>query len=101
MFHHRGGESVKSGFYWNVTRREIVTVSRGAGVLPGGEAHRYIKLPTLLVLGFAPLMGLLYIIFLPFAGFAMVLDLAGRKMGRALRKAALEVKTMVSEALRA
>ena len=97
MFSYHGGESVRGGFYWNPGKWEIAPVARG-GVLPGSGAERYIKVPILLVLVLAPLLGFLYVIFLPFIGFALVLGLAGRKGIRALRKALAQVGRIVSPA---
>lgn len=85
---YNSGDKVKGGFYWNAKEWSIVTVSGKTGVLPRGEAHRYIKIPTLLLLLVAPVMGLLYVIFLPFIGFAFVLGLAGTKAVKAIRRVA-------------
>ena len=98
MFNYRGGQNVKSGFYWNLAKWEIVTVEKGRGILPGGEEHRYIKLPILLMIGCAPVMGAIYVIFLPLMGFALILGLGGKKLVEVLHKAATEVKETVRRA---
>jgi hypothetical protein len=81
MLRHEGGSSVRNGFYWNLSRWTIVTIPKEGGVLPGTVEHRYLKLPVLLLLALAPLMGGLYVMFLPFIGFAMVGATAARKAG--------------------
>ena len=101
MLNYYGGQTVKGGFYWNLEKWEIVIIENGRGVLPGVEAYRYIKLPTLLFVCCAPLMGLLYVVFLPFIGLAMALGLAGRKIAHLLRKAFAELRTLVHRAQRA
>lgn len=96
MLRHHGGSRVKCGFYWNLAKWEIVTVPKEGGILPGALEHRYVRVPILLLLAFAPVMGGLYVTFLPFIGFAMVLGYAGRKTGEAIRRAFMEVMAAVS-----
>ncbi|RMF90875.1 MAG: hypothetical protein D6736_06010 [Nitrospinota bacterium] len=79
MTRYHGGERVKAGYYWNISRWEIVTVPPPGGVLPGEHAS-YLRLPLLLVALFAPLIGGLYVIFLPFIGFAMLLSFAAKEL---------------------
>ncbi|OFV96095.1 MAG: hypothetical protein A3F68_04545 [Acidobacteria bacterium RIFCSPLOWO2_12_FULL_54_10] len=101
MLNYQGGQSVKSGFYWNFKRWEIVTIEKGAGLLPGSETDRYIKLPVLLFMCSAPFLGLLYVVFLPFIGFAMVFWLVARKIMQFLGKAITELRALVRATLRA
>jgi len=92
MLTHRGGTRVRAGFYWDRARWTLVTLPGGGGVLPGGEERGYLRVPVLLLLVLAPVMGGLYVLFLPFIGFTMVIGLAAKRglqgIGRAL--AALE-----------
>lgn len=87
MARYRGNEQVKIGFYWNSSRWEIVTIPKGGGVLPGGDKVRYIRIPLPLVVLLGPLVGAVYVIFLPFIGFAMFFGFAGMRLLSALRKA--------------
>ncbi len=100
MWRHRGGSRVKWGFYWNLAKWEIVMIPKAGGVLPGSEGHRYLRMPILLLLALAPVMGGLYVVFLPFIGFAMALGFAGRKTAGALRKVFMELMTALSPAWR-
>jgi hypothetical protein len=86
MSRYHGGSQVGAGFYWNVAAWTIETIGKEGDLLPGGAEHRYVKLPMLLVLALAPMMGGLYVIFLPCIGFAMVLALAARKTLEALTR---------------
>ena len=81
MFKHRGGETVKGGFYWNQAQWHLENVEGKMGVLPGSEETRYTRVPTLLLFVLAPLMGALFVVFLPFIGFAL---LAGMLVARAM-----------------
>lgn len=88
MLAHRGGTRVRAGFYWDRARWTLVTLPGEGGVLPGGEERGYLKVPVPLLLLLAPVMGGLYVLFLPFIGFTMVIGLATRRavegIGRAL-----------------
>jgi hypothetical protein len=79
MLGYRGGERVKAGPYWNLTKGELVSLSGQDGVLPGGSDERYMKAPLPLLMVFGPLAGLAYVIFLPFIGFATVAMLLGQR----------------------
>jgi hypothetical protein len=76
---HQGGENVKGGFYWNTARWEVVTVDGKKGTLPGGPMQKYVRVPALALIPLAIGFSGLYVIFLPFIGFAMVLSLVVRK----------------------
>jgi len=88
MLNHKGGDNTKGGFYLKKGEWEIVTVEGKNGILPGGVECEYIKLPALL---FVPLvvpvlmvMGALYVMFLPFIGFARLFAMIAKKTAKAL-----------------
>ena len=87
MLRHNGGERAKAGFYWNPTRWEIIPAKKG-DTLPGGEETGYYKIPFILVLLLGPLMGALYVGFLPLIGFGLFFGFVGRKLFHVLGKAA-------------
>ena len=70
MLKFKGGDEVKPGFYWNLAEWEAHVVPPEGGALPGAEAARFVRLPLLVVLPLAPLMGAVYAFFLPFIGIA-------------------------------
>jgi len=96
MLKRTGGTNVRTGFYWNLGKWEMATVPRQGGLLPGGADDQYIKIPMLALLVLAPMMGGLYVMFLPFVGFVLVFAYAGRKGGAALRTGFMEVATSVA-----
>ena len=98
MLRHHGGTRVRAGFYWNVAGWTIETIGKEGDLLPGGAEHRYVKLPIVLVLALAPVMGGLYVMFLPCIGFAMVLALAARKAVEALTRLGVGLMATVSPA---
>jgi len=76
---YQGGASVKGGFYWNTAELEVVTVDGKNGPLPGGPTQNYLKVPALALIPLAMGFSALYVMFLPFIGFAMVFSLIVRK----------------------
>jgi len=96
MSKHTGGTEVKAGFYWNLRKWEMVTLSGAGGTLPGTAEDRYLKVPIVAFLFIAPVMGGLYALFLPFIGFAMLFAFLGRKAGAAGRAALLRLGGLVS-----
>jgi hypothetical protein len=93
MARHQGGEVVKGGFYWNQAQWLVENVEGKFGMLPGGEDARYVRVPTVMMFLLAPLMGALFVIFLPFIGFALLIGmLAARAMGLFTKKPAATPK---------
>lgn len=80
MFKHKGGDVVKGGFYWNQAQWHLENVEGKFGALPGDENARYARVPTLLLFLLAPLMGALFVVFLPFIGFALLIGMLGAKV---------------------
>ena len=76
---HQGGTNVKGGYYWNTAGRKVVTIDGKEGTLPGGPMQKYVRVPTLLFIALAPVLGALFVVFLPFIGFGMLLILLVQK----------------------
>lgn len=79
MFKHRGGDVVKGGFYWNQAQWRLENVEGKFGMLSGDGTTRYAWVPTLLLFLLAPLMGALFVVFLPFIGFALLIGMLGAR----------------------
>jgi hypothetical protein len=74
------GTLVKGGFYFNRDKLDLITVSGKEGLLPGAEGQRFLRVPVLAVLLLAPLLGGLFVMFMPLIGFALVFQHLGRLM---------------------
>jgi hypothetical protein len=96
MFRHTGGETVRQGFYWNGAKWDVTLIEPQGGLLPGEANERYARVPVLAMLVLAPIMGALYVFFLPFIGVAMVLDFVARRAGRAVRAGAMSLLAAVA-----
>ncbi len=79
MKRYTGNQVVKKGIYLSLTRRDLATIESDSDILPGASDERYVKIPPVAMIVLGPIMGLLYVIFLPFISFAMVLGLMAHK----------------------
>ena len=84
---YNGGTKVNYGFYWSAKAWDMAMIPAEGGLLPGGTDQRYTRIPTFLFLLMAPIMGALYVVFLPFAGFALLIG-----------HAAIGLKTLATDA---
>lgn len=78
MTTYTGRQTVKAGIYLNTKTYSIETLNQ-FGELPGTDVDTYRHIPMLAMLAAAPLLGLAFVMFLPFIGFAMMLHLVGTK----------------------
>jgi len=81
------GSIVKGGFYLNRDKWTLVTVNGKQGALPGAEGQRFLRVPVLAVLFLAPVLGGLFVAFLPFIGFALLFQHLGRLTLSGIRRA--------------
>lgn len=72
MRKYEANEIANPGFYWNGKAWDLTTIEGTPKPLPGEPGTTFLRIPALLVLGLAPLMGALYVMFLPVIGFAML-----------------------------
>lgn len=82
-----GGTTVKAGTYWNTANGNRVEMEQ-EGSLPGDNKTRYIKAHAVVMLMAAPLIGLVFAVFLPFIGIAMSLSLVTKKLAQGVAEAA-------------
>ena len=78
MRHYKGTEKVEPGLYFNPRQWSFKSID-DEGPLPGSKDETYRRVPMLALLVAGPFLGLAYVIFLPFMGFAMVAWLLGVK----------------------
>ncbi|MCR4375266.1 MAG: hypothetical protein NUW22_10495 [Acidobacteria bacterium] len=75
---YSANQHVESGLYLNLKKFSITSLEAD-GPLPGTADDAYQRIPMLLMLAAAPLLGLVFVIFLPLIGFAMVAHLLGTR----------------------
>jgi hypothetical protein len=82
MTTYTGNQEVDPGLYLNTRRFTIASIEHRSA-LPGIEDDHYRRIPLLLMLAAAPLVGLIYVIFLPLIGFGAVSVLLAGKAAEA------------------
>ena len=93
---HTGGTKVDYGFYWSAKAWDMAMIPAEGGLLPGGSDRHYARIPTVLFLLMAPLMGACYVVFLPFAGFALLAGHAFRGVKTLATDAFMHIAVAVS-----
>lgn len=78
MLYH-GGARVEQGTYWDMKQGERLEVALDA-ILPGAGDKLYIKASAATMVVAAPVVGLLFAVFLPFIGIAMAISLFVRRV---------------------
>lgn len=71
MKRYTGKQTVEPGLYLNL-RQLAFEAKDVAGPLPGEPADVYRRVPVVVMLALAPLVGLAFVVFLPFIAFATV-----------------------------
>lgn len=78
---YRPGEAAPAGTYWSTKTFEMVQVAQEGDCLPAGDG-KFFRAPLALALLVAPLAGLAFVLFLPFAVPAMALHALGSRFLR-------------------
>ena len=71
MTRYHGGSKVGPGVYFNAKQLTFTSMAED-GVLPGTAADEYRAVPVIVLFVVGPVLGLIYAIFLPFIGLAMI-----------------------------
>jgi hypothetical protein len=96
MKRFNGGTKVAGGYYFNVTSWEFATISDDQGSLPGDATQQYIHVPLLALFVVAPVLGLVFAMFLPFIGFALPIYALGKAVVGTGKEMAHEAAATVS-----
>jgi len=99
MTTYTGTQEVEPGLFVNTGSLRVTSVER-RGALPGAATEHYRRVPMLVMLLLAPLLGLAFVIFLPFIGFAVMLRLLGEKLLHVIAPAAARATDAVVPAAR-
>ena len=92
-----GGTKVKGGFYWDRTDWEMAVIPTEGGILPGDTTHRFSKVSVLALLLLGPIMGALFVVFLPIIGVYLLGRNLATVTARSLRHAANTANRRESE----
>jgi len=69
--------AVQSGYYFNPTTFNVALVERDGQRLPD-ERGRYVAIPAIAALALTPVLGALFLVFLPMLGFALCAEAASK-----------------------
>ena len=95
MAKYTGGMQVAGGYYWNTGNWEVEVISAEGGRLRGGAKARYVKVPFPALFVIVPLLGALFLMFLPLIGFALFAYAIAKKVTGAVKKGATELASTV------
>ncbi|HEY7725895.1 MAG TPA: hypothetical protein VH880_11210 [Anaeromyxobacteraceae bacterium] len=85
------GTAAKAGYYLNTRTWQVHPVAKDGERLPGEPGEKWMKVPVLAALALAPVLGLAFLVFLPFIGFYLTGEAALRPVLRAFRREAGEL----------
>lgn len=74
MARYVGGMKVGAGYYWNPRTWELHAVKAEGGVLPGSDRAHFVRTPFPLLFLVVPVLGALFLVFLPVIGFGLLLN---------------------------
>jgi hypothetical protein len=83
MLTYKGGNRVGKGTYWDVVSGRRIDVV-GEAVLAGGGATTYVKAPAGVALLSTPIIGLIYVVLMPFLGMTAIATIVGARVLRGI-----------------
>jgi len=99
MRHYQGHQIVEPGLYFNLAQFSFKSVET-KGPLPGSKNDVYRRTPVVALLVAGPILGLAFVVFLPFIGFAMLGRLLVGKLAEWSSDAAVSFARVVRPAFR-
>lgn len=80
MKKYQKGDRLKVGFYMNLSKGELVQVDSIDSLLPLSTEDKFVKIPSVLAILGAPVIGLAYVIFLPLTGICAIFVFLGMRL---------------------
>ena len=96
MAKYTGGMQVAGGYYWNPRKWEVEVVASEGGRLKGAANAKYVKLPFPLLFVVVPLLGALFLMFLPLIGFALFGYAIVKKVTGGVKQSATELASTMA-----
>ena len=95
MAKYTNGMQVGGGYYWNASNWEVEVIPNEGGKLKGGANARYVKVPFPALFVIVPLLGALFLMFLPFVGFALFAYAIAKKLASLVTRSATDLAATV------
>jgi hypothetical protein len=96
MTKHSAGSQAKAGYYFNAASWDVHPVAADGERLPGETGQSWIAIPTVAALFLAPVLGLAFLMFLPFIGFYLSVEAALQPVLRIFKHEASELAATMS-----
>lgn len=96
MTKRNAGSEANPGYYFNLSSWSIHGVAAAGERLPGEPGQTWLAVPTIVALMLTPILGLAFVVFLPFIGFYLVLQAALRPVLKVFRHEAGELAATLS-----
>jgi len=96
MTRQAAGERAKAGYYFSARSWEVHPVPADGERLPGEPGQTWIPIPMVAALVLTPILGLTFLMFLPFIGFYLTIEAALRPLIRFFRREAGELAATMS-----
>jgi hypothetical protein len=96
MAKYTGGNQVSGGYYWNPRNWEVEVVPSEGARLRASADTSYVKIPFPLLFVVVPLLGALFLMFLPLIGFALFAYAIVKKVTGGAKQAATELASTVA-----
>jgi len=90
------GSAAKAGYYFNLKSWEVHPVPADGERLPGEAGQEWIAIPMLAALVLTPILGLTFLMFLPFIGFYLTIEAALQPLLRVFKHEASELAATMS-----
>jgi hypothetical protein len=95
MAKYTGGMQVEGGYYWNPRNWEVEVVAPEGGRLKAPADSSYVKVPFLALFAIVPLLGALFLMFLPLIGFALFGYAVVKKVTGGVKQGATELASTI------
>ncbi|MCL5962696.1 MAG: hypothetical protein M1358_25865 [Chloroflexi bacterium] len=91
---YKANEGVGGGTYLNLKQGDFINIEEEGGILPGTADVTYVKVPAPAMLVLGPILGLMFVIFLPMAVPLVLMAMLAKKLGlkvEGAREAAMQM----------
>jgi hypothetical protein len=95
MAKYTGGMQVTGGYYWNTGSWKVEVVSNEGGKLAGAASASYVKVPFPVLFVIVPVLGALFLMFLPFIGFGLFAYAVAKRLTGKVAQGATELASTV------
>jgi hypothetical protein len=95
MAKYTGGMQVSGGYYWNPRNWEVEVVAPEGGRLKAAADSHYVKVPFPALFVIVPLLGALFLMFLPLIGFALFAYAIAKKVTGGVKQGATELASTI------